>query len=425
MATEKKPIKLAVSILAMAMIAALAYNAYSGGKADIGGIGTASNSLVGSMTAASSTTAQFSLSDSFGEVYVGEESTFDATGSSGNITGYQWDFGDGTTATGAVVTHTYTSSGNYTVNLTVTDSSGNTDSTTQSITVMSTESGYGSCLNNYCHQSYRNYNPSVDTVIHTRYLDTQIISCKMCHEIPGGDTITDVPTGNNFSHSSAPKFAGGIASFLQSDATFKNGTPDKCQEIGSTYQFFDCTYDGDPTNWEASWNTPTVSTFVKCQDCHGGPSDAMKNRMAKFGYSAPQLPATFNHGNGVSGTTTYWNSNYVACDFCHTNKHADSWFGKPVRYAGRGSGDYPGGMDAQIDSGSTDWCGSCHYSGDPDYPYMNYYFNTRDPNRNMPQQMPGDTNHSLSSYTDDQCASCHYEKGISNDTMVQFMHNLG
>lgn len=48
--------------------------------------------------------------------------SFDATGSTDSrgyrITGYTWNFGDGTTATGAVATHTYTTAGTYTVTLT-------------------------------------------------------------------------------------------------------------------------------------------------------------------------------------------------------------------------------------------------------------------------------------------------------------------
>jgi PKD repeat protein len=48
--------------------------------------------------------------------------SFDATGSTDSqgyrITGYAWNFGDGTTGTGPAVTHTYTSSGTYTVTLT-------------------------------------------------------------------------------------------------------------------------------------------------------------------------------------------------------------------------------------------------------------------------------------------------------------------
>ncbi|MEM1325670.1 MAG: PKD domain-containing protein [Bacteroidota bacterium] len=44
----------------------------------------------------------------------------------GNIVAYDWDFGDGTTASGLVVSHNYTVAGLYTVELTVTDSDGAT-----------------------------------------------------------------------------------------------------------------------------------------------------------------------------------------------------------------------------------------------------------------------------------------------------------
>jgi gliding motility-associated-like protein len=59
-----------------------------------------------------------------------------ATVSSGTLTAYTWDLGDGTTATGPTpAAHTYTTAGAYTIKLVVTTDNGCTDSTTQTITI--------------------------------------------------------------------------------------------------------------------------------------------------------------------------------------------------------------------------------------------------------------------------------------------------
>lgn len=66
---------------------------------------------------------------------------FDGTGSSdtdGSISSYSWNFGDGSTATGSSVSHSYAADGTYSVQLTVTDNAGGTDSQTQSVTVSDT-----------------------------------------------------------------------------------------------------------------------------------------------------------------------------------------------------------------------------------------------------------------------------------------------
>ena len=54
--------------------------------------------------------------------------------SDGTIAGWDWDFGDGNTSTSQNPSHSYTTGGDYTVSLTVTDDGGATDSTTSTVT---------------------------------------------------------------------------------------------------------------------------------------------------------------------------------------------------------------------------------------------------------------------------------------------------
>jgi len=71
-------------------------------------------------------------------VLIGESITFNASASfdpDGSIVSYFWDFGDGANATGVTTQHSYSSSGVYTVTLTVTDDEGEMATTTATKTV--------------------------------------------------------------------------------------------------------------------------------------------------------------------------------------------------------------------------------------------------------------------------------------------------
>ncbi|MGK7390104.1 MAG: family 16 glycosylhydrolase [Candidatus Cyclobacteriaceae bacterium M2_1C_046] len=69
---------------------------------------------------------------------------FDGSGSSdpdGTISSWNWDLGDGNTATGALISHTYGAAGDYSVTLMVTDDGGATDSYTEVVSVTDGSTG--------------------------------------------------------------------------------------------------------------------------------------------------------------------------------------------------------------------------------------------------------------------------------------------
>ncbi|SDM49185.1 PKD domain-containing protein [Halogranum gelatinilyticum] len=75
-----------------------------------------------------------------------ETISFDATSTTDDDTdsrSYSWEFGDGTTATGAQPSHTYSSAGTYAVNLTVEDSGGEFDTYSRLIEVTAGGGGGG------------------------------------------------------------------------------------------------------------------------------------------------------------------------------------------------------------------------------------------------------------------------------------------
>jgi PKD repeat protein len=75
----------------------------------------------------------------------GRSITFDGSHSTpgGQITSYAWDFGDGTTGSGATVSHAYASAGSYTVGLTVTSSTGQTANAMHAIRIEGGQPGGG------------------------------------------------------------------------------------------------------------------------------------------------------------------------------------------------------------------------------------------------------------------------------------------
>jgi PKD repeat protein len=108
-----------------------------------------------------------------GSSKAGEAVSFDALGSSdpdGNIVGYAWIFGDGSTGTGVNPSHSYVLAGSYTVSLTVTDNDGLTGLQTKTIIISPSEptlptNTFGVVLQYYLPEENDAYHPDMWTLI--------------------------------------------------------------------------------------------------------------------------------------------------------------------------------------------------------------------------------------------------------------------
>lgn len=71
----------------------------------------------------------------FSADYLSVQFTDGSSDSDGTIASWVWDFGDGSSSSSENPSHTYSSAGDYTVSLTVTDDGGDSDTVSQSVTV--------------------------------------------------------------------------------------------------------------------------------------------------------------------------------------------------------------------------------------------------------------------------------------------------
>jgi surface glycoprotein (TIGR04207 family) len=96
-----------------------------------------SNSTTGPSLTLDTTAPGVSIDANNTTVGVGETVEFvaNADDATSSVVSYTWQLGDGTTASGPTVNHSYASTGTYAVEVTVTDDAGNTNTTTAAITV--------------------------------------------------------------------------------------------------------------------------------------------------------------------------------------------------------------------------------------------------------------------------------------------------
>ncbi len=103
---------------------------------DAGGLSTTVTNWLYPRCAAITPTAVISATPAFGLGPLSVQLNGSGSVDNGIISGYSWDFGDGTTATGPQVTKVFTALGEYQVALTVTDNDGLTGHVTKVITVL-------------------------------------------------------------------------------------------------------------------------------------------------------------------------------------------------------------------------------------------------------------------------------------------------
>ena len=145
------------------------YRAYSGL--------TLSGSFEGGTTGGTNTPPQANIANGPFAGQSGTTLSMSSAGSTdpdGTLSGYLWNFGDGSGSTSANPTHSYAAAGTYTVSLTVTDNQGATSSVSTTATITSAGSGF-SATSHYYDKGVFDYNyTNYDTAFSDNFTDTDV-----------------------------------------------------------------------------------------------------------------------------------------------------------------------------------------------------------------------------------------------------------
>jgi YVTN family beta-propeller protein len=225
---------------------------------------------------------------------IGQPTSFDASASSASpgqsVTGYDWDFGDGTTQTsaGPTATHAYATPGNYTATLTVTDDAGCSTAKTKTFTGQ-TMSCNGSPVAQVTHQvTVSKASPTLATRATDAALGGTIydIASLASGHNPGGTiTFRTYGPGDATCSGRAVFKSGPVAVFGNNDLVLADFTP----TAPGTYRWI-ASYSGDSNNKAASGACNDAGESVTVS----APSPAVsKLRLAPDSFVASSKPTGY------------------------------------------------------------------------------------------------------------------------------------
>ncbi len=242
-------------------------------------------------------------------VTTGQSVLFDGRSSTGSITTYTWNFGDGDTAIGSTASHAYDSAGSYIVTLTVTDGSA-TQSDTLTVTVVSLGSmpdKYALVIGisdyqgdhdlSFCDEdaeSWTSYLESQGYTVHT-LIDSQASTSKILDEIAwleeqeeAGDYVAFVFSGHG-SYSDRTRSSSICAWNIEEQSGFISDA-----QLGEAFEDFDSNH-----------------MFFFFDSCHSGGMDSVAGSGRYVSQTAGQLEYGLDAPKHEHGMWVYWFLEYA------------------------------------------------------------------------------------------------------------------